>query len=159
MAPSSNDGRWYWLAVALLMLLMGLYLTIGGGILLGKGRQAVLCADGVGDAGVGHTAAGAAQGWRPSLCAGLCAEHGLGLVGCGLGVLATGVAPDGVCRAGPAGGPGYAQLEAGKLVMNDYGRLGAAVSVVVLGLGIVATAVSAFSPKGVIAPRSPKCLR
>ncbi|MGD9760645.1 MAG: membrane-bound PQQ-dependent dehydrogenase, glucose/quinate/shikimate family, partial [Comamonas sp.] len=47
---------------------------------------------------------------------------------------------------------GYAQLEAGKLVMNDYGRLGAAVSVVVLGLGIVATAVSAFSPKGVIAP-------
>lgn len=37
MAPSSNDGRWYWLAVALLMLLMGLYLTIGGGILLGKG--------------------------------------------------------------------------------------------------------------------------
>jgi quinate dehydrogenase (quinone) len=47
---------------------------------------------------------------------------------------------------------GYAQLEAGKLVMNDYGRLGAAVSVVVLGLGIVATAVSAFSPKGVMAP-------
>ena len=47
---------------------------------------------------------------------------------------------------------GYAQLEAGKLVMNDYGRLGAAVSVVVLSLGIVATAVSAFSPKGVMAP-------
>ena len=37
MAPSSNDGRWYWLAVAFLMLLTGLFMTIGGGVLLGKG--------------------------------------------------------------------------------------------------------------------------
>jgi quinate dehydrogenase (quinone) len=43
MAPSSNDGRWYWLAVALLMLLMGLYMTIGGGVLLGKEAAGTLC--------------------------------------------------------------------------------------------------------------------
>ncbi len=152
MAPSSNDGRWYWLAVAFLMLLMGLFMTIGGGVLLGKGGSwyfvlmglalltsaALLLARRRAGAHVYALAfvltlvwAWWDAGWEFwPLVSRLMVFAVLGLL----------VAL------------GYAQLEAGKLVMNDYGRLGAAVSVVVLGLGIVATAVSAFSPKGVMAP-------
>ncbi|WP_407713348.1 membrane-bound PQQ-dependent dehydrogenase, glucose/quinate/shikimate family [Comamonas testosteroni] len=152
MAPSSNDGRWYWLVVGLLMLLMGLYMTIGGGILLGKGGSwyfvlmglallvsaALLLARRRAGANLYALAfvltlvwAWWDAGWEFwPLVSRLMVFAVLGLL----------VAL------------GYAQLEAGKLVMNDYGRLGAAVSVVVLGLAIVATAVSAFSPKGVIAP-------
>ncbi|GAO70245.1 membrane-bound PQQ-dependent dehydrogenase, glucose/quinate/shikimate family [Comamonas sp. E6] len=152
MAPSSNDGRWYWLAVALLMLLMGLYLTIGGGILLGKGGSWYFVLMGLAMLAsatllLARRRAGAHLYALAFVLSMVWAWWDAGwefwplvsrlMVFAVLGLLVA---------------LGYAQLEAGKLVMNDYGRLGAAVSVVVLGLGIVATAVSAFSPKGVIAP-------
>lgn len=152
MAPSSNDGRWYWLAVALLMLLMGLYLTIGGGILLGKGGSWYFVLMGLAMLAsatllLARRRAGAHLYALAFVLTLVWAWWDAGwefwplvsrlMVFAVLGLLVA---------------LGYAQLEAGKLVMNDYGRLGAAVSVVVLGLGIVATAVSAFSPKGVIAP-------
>lgn len=152
MAPSSNDGRWYWLAVGLLMLLMGLYLTIGGGILLGKGGSWYFVLMGLALLAsatllLARRRAGAHLYALAFVLTLVWAWWDAGwefwplvsrlMVFAVLGLLVA---------------LGYAQLEAGKLVMNDYGRLGAAVSVVVLGLGIVATAVSAFSPKGVIAP-------
>lgn len=152
MAPSSNDGRWYWLAVGLLMLLMGLYLTIGGGILLGKGGSWYFVLMGLAMLAsatllLARRRAGAHLYALAFVLTLVWAWWDAGwefwplvsrlMVFAVLGLLVA---------------LGYAQLEAGKLVMNDYGRLGAAVSVVVLGLGIVATAVSAFSPKGVIAP-------
>lgn len=152
MAPSSNDGRWYWLAVALLMLLMGLYLTIGGGILLGKGGSWYFVLMGLAMLAsatllLARRRAGAHLYALAFVLTLVWAWWDAGwefwplvsrlMVFAVLGLLVA---------------LGYAQLEAGKLVMNDYGRLGAAVSVVVLGLAIVATAVSAFSPKGVIAP-------
>ncbi|MCO8248601.1 membrane-bound PQQ-dependent dehydrogenase, glucose/quinate/shikimate family [Comamonas thiooxydans] len=152
MAPSSNDGRWYWLAVALLMLLMGLYLTIGGGILLGKGGSWYFVLMGLAMLAsatllLARRRAGAHLYALAFVLSMVWAWWDAGwefwplvsrlMVFAVLGLLVA---------------LGYAQLDAGKLVMNDYGRLGAAVSVVVLGLGIVATAVSAFSPKGVIAP-------
>lgn len=152
MAPSSNDGRWYWLAVGLLMLLMGLYLTIGGGILLGKGGSWYFVLMGLAllvSAALllARRRAGAHLYALAFVLTLVWAWWDAGwefwplvsrlMVFAVLGLLVA---------------LGYAQLEAGKLVMNDYGRLGAAVSVVVLGLAIVATAVSAFSPKGVIAP-------
>ncbi|KGH30638.1 membrane-bound PQQ-dependent dehydrogenase, glucose/quinate/shikimate family [Comamonas testosteroni] len=152
MAPSSNDGRWYWLAVALLMLLMGLYMTIGGGVLLGKGGSWYFVLMGLALLAsatllLARRRAGAHVYALAFVLTLVWAWWDAGwefwplvsrlMVFAVLGLLVA---------------LGYAQLEAGKLVMNDYGRLGAAVSVVVLGLGIVATAVSAFSPKGVIAP-------
>ncbi|NIF82486.1 membrane-bound PQQ-dependent dehydrogenase, glucose/quinate/shikimate family [Comamonas sp. Tr-654] len=152
MAPSSNDGRWYWLVVGLLMLLMGLYMTIGGGILLGKGGSWYFVLMGLAllvSAALllARRRAGAHLYALAFVLTLVWAWWDAGwefwplvsrlMVFAVLGLLVA---------------LGYAQLEAGKLVMNDYGRLGAAVSVVVLGLGIVATAVSAFSPKGVIAP-------
>ncbi|MGE8442774.1 MAG: membrane-bound PQQ-dependent dehydrogenase, glucose/quinate/shikimate family [Comamonas testosteroni] len=152
MAPSSNDGRWYWLAVALLMLLMGLYMTIGGGVLLGKGGSWYFVLMGLAlltsaTLLLARRRAGAHVYALAFVLTLVWAWWDAGwefwplvsrlMVFAVLGLLVA---------------LGYAQLEAGKLVMNDYGRLGAAVSVVVLGLGIVATAVSAFSPKGVIAP-------
>ncbi|BDR09876.1 membrane-bound PQQ-dependent dehydrogenase, glucose/quinate/shikimate family [Comamonas thiooxydans] len=152
MAPSSNDGRWYWLAVGLLMLLMGLYLTIGGGILLGKGGSWYFVLMGLAllvSAALllARRRAGAHLYALAFVLTLVWAWWDAGwefwplvsrlMVFAVLGLLVA---------------LGYGQLEAGKLVMNDYGRLGAGVSVVVLGLGIVATAVSAFSPKGVIAP-------
>lgn len=152
MAPSSNDGRWYWLVVGLLMLLMGLYMTIGGGILLGKGGSWYFVLMGLAllvSAALllARRRAGAHLYALAFVLTLVWAWWDAGwefwplvsrlMVFAVLGLLVA---------------LGYAQLEAGKLVMNDYGRLGAAVSVVVLGLAIVATAVSAFSPKGVIAP-------
>ncbi len=152
MAPSSNDGRWYWLVVGLLMLLMGLYMTIGGGILLGKGGSWYFVLMGLAllvSAALllARRRAGAHLYALAFVLSLVWAWWDAGwefwplvsrlMVFAVLGLLVA---------------LGYAQLEAGKLVMNDYGRLGAAVSVVVLGLAIVATAVSAFSPKGVIAP-------
>lgn len=152
MAPSSNDGRWYWLAVALLMLLMGLYMTIGGGVLLGKGGSWYFVL-----MGLALLASAALLLARRRAGAHLYAlAFVLTLVwawwdaGWEFWPLVSRLMVFAVL--GLLVALGYAQLEAGKLVMNDYGRLGAAVSVVVLGLGIVATAVSAFSPKGVIAP-------
>lgn len=152
MAPSSNDGRWYWLVVGLLMLLMGLYMTIGGGILIGKGGSWYFVLMGLAllvSAALllARRRAGAHLYALAFVLTLVWAWWDAGwefwplvsrlMVFAVLGLLVA---------------LGYAQLEAGKLVMNDYGRLGAAVSVVVLGLAIVATAVSAFSPKGVIAP-------
>ena len=152
MAPSSNDGRWYWLVVGLLMLLMGLYMTIGGGILLGKGGSWYFVLMGLAllvSAALllARRRAGAHLYALAFVLTLVWAWWDAGwefwplvsrlMVFAVLGLLVA---------------LGYAQLEAGKLVMNDYGRLGAAVSVVVLGLAIIATAVSAFSPKGVIAP-------
>lgn len=152
MAPSSNDGRWYWLVVGLLMLLMGLYMTIGGGILLGKGGSWYFVLMGLAllvSAALllARRRAGAHLYALAFVLTLVWAWWDAGwefwplvsrlMVFAVLGLLVA---------------LGYAQLEAGKLVMNDYGRLGATVSVVVLGLAIVATAVSAFSPKGVIAP-------
>ena len=152
MAPSSNDGRSYWLVVGLLMLLMGLYMTIGGGILLGKGGSWYFVLMGLAllvSAALllARRRAGAHLYALAFVLTLVWAWWDAGwefwplvsrlMVFAVLGLLVA---------------LGYAQLEAGKLVMNDYGRLGAAVSVVVLGLAIVATAVSAFSPKGVIAP-------
>lgn len=152
MAPSSNGGRWYWLAVALLMLLMGLYMTIGGGVLLGKGGSWYFVLMGLAlltsaTLLLARRRAGAHVYALAFVLTLVWAWWDAGwefwplvsrlMVFAVLGLLVA---------------LGYAQLEAGKLVMNDYGRLGAAVSVVVLGLGIVATVVSAFSPKGVIAP-------
>ncbi|MGU3628851.1 membrane-bound PQQ-dependent dehydrogenase, glucose/quinate/shikimate family [Comamonas sp. C24C] len=152
MAPSSNDGRWYWLVVGLLMLLMGLYMTIGGGILLGKGGSWYFVLMGLAllvSAALllARRRAGAHLYALAFVLTLIWAWWDAGwefwplvsrlMVFAVLGLLVA---------------LGYAQLEAGKLVMNDYGRLGAAVSVVVLGLAIIATAVSAFSPKGVIAP-------
>ncbi|MDR3067671.1 MAG: membrane-bound PQQ-dependent dehydrogenase, glucose/quinate/shikimate family [Comamonas sp.] len=152
MAPSSNDGRWYWLAVGLLMLLTGLYMTIGGGVLLVKGGSWYFVLMGLAllvSAALllARRRAGAHLYALAFVLTLVWAWWDAGwefwplvsrlMVFAVLGLLVA---------------LGYTQLEAGKLVMNDYGRLGAAVSVVVLGLGIVATAVSAFSPKGVIAP-------
>jgi len=152
MAPSSNGGRWYWLVVGLLMLLMGLYMTIGGGILLGKGGSWYFVLMGLAllvSAALllARRRAGAHLYALAFVLTLVWAWWDAGwefwplvsrlMVFAVLGLLVA---------------LGYAQLEAGKLVMNDYGRLGAAVSVVVLGLAIIATAVSAFSPKGVIAP-------
>nr|WP_182312000.1 membrane-bound PQQ-dependent dehydrogenase, glucose/quinate/shikimate family [Comamonas testosteroni] len=152
MAPSSNDERSYWLVVGLLMLLMGLYMTIGGGILLGKGGSWYFVLMGLAllvSAALllARRRAGAHLYALAFVLTLVWAWWDAGwefwplvsrlMVFAVLGLLVA---------------LGYAQLEAGKLVMNDYGRLGAAVSVVVLGLAIVATAVSAFSPKGVIAP-------
>ncbi|WP_294254911.1 membrane-bound PQQ-dependent dehydrogenase, glucose/quinate/shikimate family [uncultured Comamonas sp.] len=152
MAPSSNDGRWYWLAVGLLMLLTGLYMTIGGGVLLVKGGSWYFVLMGLAQLVssvllLARRRAGAHVYALAFVLSLVWAWWDAGwefwplvsrlMVFAVLGLLVA---------------LGYTQLEAGKLVMNDYGRLGAAVSVVVLGLGIVATAVSAFSPKGVIAP-------
>ncbi|MPS95174.1 membrane-bound PQQ-dependent dehydrogenase, glucose/quinate/shikimate family [Comamonas sp.] len=152
MAPSSNDGRWYWLAVGLLMLLTGLYMTIGGGVLLVKGGSWYFVLMGLAllvSAALllARRRAGAHLYALAFVLTLVWAWWDAGwefwplvsrlMVFAVLGLLVA---------------LGYAQLEAGKLVMNDYGRLGAAVSVVVLGLAIIATAVSAFSPKGVIAP-------
>lgn len=155
MPYASNGWRWYVRVIALLMALMGLFMAVGGGVLLRRGGSGYFIL----------------MGLALLLSAALLyAQRAAGARLYALALLAT--MAWAVWEAGWEFWPlvsrvftfavlgflvalAYAHLEHGRPIVDDRGvRRTAWSASLLLGLGIVATAVSAFSPKGVIAPQA-----